>query len=434
MNPLNSWGLLGYASTQVKEFESFPKATEKTKQQSGKFIPVGAGRSYGDVGLNPGGLGVSTSHLNKMLSFDKDLGVLECESGILIRDIQATFSPRGWISPVTPGTSFVTVGGAIANDVHGKNHYSMGSFGNHVLEIVLFRTNGEVMVCSESENAEMFRATIGGLGLTGVILSAKIKLAKVKSAWVQSEKKIFQDLVGFFELSKDSEQNFESSVAWFDCSTRKAGRGSLIRGNHVYSDKESPEAPEFRFKFPITPPFSLINRLSMGYINMAYFELQKLSKGERLESLWDFYYPLDSILHWNRAYGPNGFYQYQSVIPLEASEQATRDMVSIISKSGAGSFLAVLKTFGPIRSKGLLSFPMEGVTLALDFPNNGARTEKLFKELDAVVIAANGRLNPSKDARMSSEMFAAGYPNISEFAKHRDEGITSGFSTRIFGS
>jgi FAD/FMN-containing dehydrogenase len=310
----------------------------------------------------------------------------------------------------------------------------MGSFGNHVLEVVLSRTDGEVMVCSETKNPGMFAATIGGLGLTGVILSAKIQLAKIPSPWVESETVIFQDLAGFFELSKESEQGFESSVAWFDCSTRKAGRGSFIRGNHVHSDRGVARAPESRLKFPLTPPFSLINGFSLSPLNMAYFQLQKLSKGARLESMWDFYYPLDSISNWNRAYGSRGFLQYQSVIPMDASKEATMEMVSIISKSNSGSFLAVLKTFGSIPSKGLLSFPMEGVTLALDFPNNGEKTEKLFKELDAVVLAAKGRLNPSKDARMSRRMFEAGYPTMFEFIKHRDDGIASGFSKRIFGS
>jgi FAD/FMN-containing dehydrogenase len=434
MTRANSWGLLNYAPTEVREFASFQKSPDGTGKPLGKFIAMGAGRSYGDVGLNPGSLGTSTSHLSKMLSFDERLGVLECESGVLIREIQSTFSSRGWISPVTPGTSFVTVGGAIANDVHGKNHFSMGSFGNHVLELVLLRTNGEEVVCSETQNSEMFAATIGGLGLTGVILSAKIALARIPSPWVQSEKKIFHDLTGFFELSQESEQSFESSVAWFDCSTRKAGRGSFVRGNHAHSDREAPRTPDSTIKFPLTPPFSLVNRFSLSPMNMAYFQLQKLSKGVRLESMWDFYYPLDSIRNWNRAYGPKGFYQYQSVIPLDASKEATEDMMSIISKSGMGSFLAVLKKFGSIPSKGLLSFPMEGVTLALDFPNNGVKTERLFKELDAVVLAAKGRLNPSKDARMSKEMFEAGYPQISEFLNHRDDGITSGFSKRMFGS
>jgi FAD/FMN-containing dehydrogenase len=310
----------------------------------------------------------------------------------------------------------------------------MGSFGNHVLELVLSKSSGEVLVCSDTKNSGLFKATIGGLGLTGVVLSAKIQLAKIPSAWILSEKRIFRDLSGFFELSQESEQGFESSVAWFDCSTKRAGRGSFIRGNHMESDNPAPRPPRSRVGVPITPPMSLINRFTLSPLNVTYFQLQKLTSGQRLESMWDFYYPLDSIANWNRVYGPKGFYQYQSVVPLAFAEEATKEMVSIISKSRAGSFLAVLKSFGPIQSKGLLSFPMEGVTLALDFPNNGEKTEKLFKELDSVVSAAGGRLNPSKDARMSQEMFHSGYPNCTEFEKHRDKGIASGLSRRLFGS
>lgn len=436
MNEFKSWGLLKYPRTDVRAYSNFVHGGSMAKISNSppSFALVGAGRSYGDVGLNPGGIGLSTRHLNKFLSFDEETGLLECESGVLIREIQAIFGPRGWISPVTPGTSFVTIGGAIANDVHGKNHHSMGSFGNHVQELVLARTDGDILVCSNQEHAELFTATIGGLGLTGVILSAKIKLAKVPSGWVESEKKIFDDLQAFFELSRDSEENYESSVAWFDCSTRKAGRGSFISGNHVKSDQAAPKEPDSSVGLPFTPPVSLINRVTLSPLNMSYFLLQRLTAGRRLESMWSFYYPLDSIGNWNRAYGPRGFYQYQSVIPASAAEEATNDMVRIISRSGLGSFLAVLKTFGSIPSKGLLSFPMEGVTLALDFPNKGSRTEKLFKELDSVVRAAKGRLNPSKDARMSKDMFMEGFPNYSKFEKYRDGGISSGFSKRVLGS
>jgi FAD/FMN-containing dehydrogenase len=431
---LKSWGLLDYKPTRVLEFANFPLTPEGTTTMTQKFVVLGAGRSYGDVGLNPGGLGMSTVHLNKFLSFDDESGILECEAGVLIRDIQSTFCSRGWISPVTPGTSFVTVGGAIANDVHGKNHQAMGSFGNHVLELTLSKTNGEVLVCSDTQNPALFKATIGGLGLTGVILSAKIKLAKIPSAWVQSEKKIFPNLSRFFESSRDWETDFESSVSWFDCSTSKAGRGAFIGGNHVYTNKPTPRVPKSGIEFPFTPPFSIVNRFSLSTLNRAYFASQKLTEGRRLESMWDFYYPLDSIRHWNRAYGPRGFYQYQSVVPMVVAEDSTKEMIKIISKSNSGSFLAVLKTFGSIRSKGMLSFPMEGVTLALDFPNNGSKTEQLFKELDRVVLAAGGRLNLSKDSRMSKDMFEAGYPNYNEFIGYRDEGITSGLANRIFGS
>ena len=429
-----SWGRLPYEESRVEIIPALSIKSFTPRTGSTKFLPIGAGRSYGDVGLNPRGRVLSTSELTKLISFDMNTGVLECESGVLIRDIQATFANRGWISPVTPGTSFVTVGGAIANDVHGKNHHNMGSFGNHVLELVLARSDGSVLKCSELENQGLFRATIGGLGLTGVLLTAKIQLSRVPSPWIQSEKITFKNLGEFFRISKESEGHFESSVAWFDCSTGKSGRGSFSRGSHVPSDRPAPSIPGAKLSLAFTPPVSLVNKLSLSPLNTAYYHLKNATAGKKLESMWSFYYPLDAIRNWNRAYGPKGFYQYQSVVPAETAESVTAEMLRVISKSGLGSFLAVLKTFGPVASKGLLSFPMEGTTLALDFPNEGGRTEKLFRKLDALVLQAEGRLNPSKDARMSAEMFQAGYPTHQRFATFRDQGISSGFSRRIFGS
>ena len=434
MKIVESWGRLAYEGSQVEIAHPSSINNFSLPIGSSNFLPIGAGRSYGDVGLNPKGVVLSTAELRKFLSFDPNTGVLECESGVLIREIQATFAKRGWISPVTPGTSFVTVGGAIANDVHGKNHHSMGSFGNHVLEFVLARSDGSILKCSELENQDLFRSTIGGLGLTGIVLTAKIQLSKVPSTWVESERISFSNLDEFFTISKDSEASYESSVAWFDCSTSKAGRGSFIRGNHVDTENLSASVPKSFLNLPFTPPGSLINSFSLGPLNTAYYHLQKKKAGKSLESMWSFYYPLDSIRNWNRAYGPRGFFQYQSVVPAREAEPATLEMLQIISKSGLGSFLAVLKTFGRVASKGLLSFPMEGTTLALDFPNEGDKTEKLFRALDDVVIRAGGRLNPSKDARMSADVFRAGFSSHKEFETFRDQGISSGFSRRIFGS
>jgi FAD/FMN-containing dehydrogenase len=434
MTETNSWGLLPYSDTKVQLASQTSPGEAFRVFQGKKFAPIGARRSYGDVGLNPGGSALSSENLDKFIAFDHVSGQLECEAGVLIREIQSTFVSRGWMSPVTPGTSFVTVAGAIANDVHGKNHHTAGSFGNHVLEIVLARSDGNVLTCSEQENKELFIATIGGLGLTGVIVSAKLQLAKVHSAWVKREKIPFQNLEQFFRLSKESESGFESSVAWFDCSTSKAGRGSFIRGNHFPTDNPDPKVPKALVDLAFTPPFSAVNRATLNTLNRTYFKLQKFTAGEKIVSMWPFYYPLDSIRNWNRAYGPKGFYQYQSVIPAQLAESVTKEMLGRISGSGLGSFLAVLKTFGGIPSKGLLSFPMEGTTLALDFPNLGEKTERLFKELDELVLDAGGRLNPSKDARMPAELFFASYPMHREFVKFRDGAISSGFSRRIFGS
>jgi FAD/FMN-containing dehydrogenase len=428
----SSWGLLPSNKTASVEI-SRADFTKGTLPIAGNLLATGLGRSYGDVGLNPEGTCLSMTSLNRFVSFDDQTGVLECEPGVSIRDIQNTFAPRGWISPVTPGTSFVTVAGAIANDVHGKNHHTQGTFGNHVLAITILRTDGSSIMCSRHENEDYFRATIGGLGLTGIISRVRLQLARIPSPWVVTETLPFRDLDGFFRLSRDSENDFESSVAWFDCSTKKAGRGSFIRGNHVLSDKPFTEAKAPTLSFPFTPPFSLVNRLTLNLLNSSYFQLKQMTKAKKLESLWSFYYPLDGIGEWNRAYGPNGFFQYQSVIPESNAVEATKEMLRVISNSDLGSFLAVLKTFGKIKSEGLLSFPMEGVTLALDFPNRGEKTEALFKSLDSIVISAEGRLNPSKDARMSQDMFTQGYPNHRDFLKYRDPGVSSGFSKRVFG-
>ena len=430
---LKSWGLLPYEASKFIELtRSDIEANNLPRFE--QFIPAGLGRSYGDVGLNPAGVALSTASLNRFIAFDEQTGVLECEPGVSMRDIQGTFSQRGWMCPVTPGTSYVTVAGAIANDVHGKNHHSKGSFGNHVIELTLLRTDGSSLLCSRETNEDFFRSTIGGLGLTGVIVRAKIQLVKINSPWVESETLPFGDLDEFFQLSDASEQDFESSVAWFDCSTRKAGRGSFIRGNHVFAEGQIAATSKPKLSIPVTPPFSLINKVTLNPLNSGYYMLKRLAGGKRLESLWSFYYPLDGIRNWNRAYGPKGFYQYQSVIPNENRVEATKEMLRVISKSGLGSFLAVLKTFGEIRSQGMLSFPRLGVTLALDFPNEGQKTEGLFKELDQIVLGAGGRLNPSKDARMSRELFVAGYPAYEDFLRYRDPGISSGFSKRIFGN
>jgi FAD/FMN-containing dehydrogenase len=427
-----SWGRLEFPDTQTVDFiENETNLSEFGSTR--KFIPIGNGRSYGDVGLNPDGIGLSTSRLNTIISFDERTGQLECESGVLIRDIQRIFSKRGWMVPVTPGTSFVSVGGAIANDVHGKNHHRVGSFGNHVIDFVLARTDQEILECSTSKNSYMYYATIGGLGLTGLILKARIQLKRIPSAWIRRETAIFSNIAEFDQLSKSSEFEFESSVAWFDCATKKAGRGSFVRGNHIEIERPTPEPSTTRLNMPITPPFSVINPLTLKVLNAFYFQYQKAAKSENIESMWKFYYPLDGIQNWNRAYGKKGFYQYQCVVPTTIGVQSIEEILKVIKSSGSGSFLAVLKTFGIIPSVGILSFPMPGITLALDFPNFGEKTTRLFRTLDNIVLQAGGRVNPSKDALMSAEVFQASYPRISEFEKYRDPGISSGFSRRVMG-
>lgn len=399
----------------------------------GKFLPIGMGKSYGDVALVTGETAISSLALNRIMCWDAKTGVLECEAGVLLSDIQSIFVRQGWMLPVTPGTSWVTLGGAVANDVHGKDHHFSGTFGEHVLSLTLFRSSGEVLCCSPSSNAELFRATIGGLGLTGFITTVKIQLRSVAGPYFDTETIPYGNLTEFFALSEQTEADaWQASVSWFDCSTSKAGRGSFTRGNP--SPRKGAETSEPRglgLSIPFTPPISLVNKISLDFFNASYFELQKRGAGKREVHYREFYYPLDGVGNWNRIYGPKGFFQYQSVIPMKDAAAATEEMLSVIKKSGQGSFLAVLKTFANREPAGLLSFARHGVTLALDFPNRGEKTERLFQALDEIVSEAGGTLNPSKDARMSRDLFQKGFPKLVDFAKHRDPNIVSDFARRV---
>ena len=398
-----------------------------------RYLPIGMGKSYGDVGLSTGSIAVSSLGLNRFLAFDAATGVLVCEPGVLLRDIQSAFVKLGWMLHVTPGTSLVSVGGAVANDVHGKDHHLAGTFGEHVLGFSLLRSDGQVLECSALENAGFFRATIGGLGLTGFITSVTLQLKKVAGPYFDTEVIPYTNLGEFFELSNETEAaGWQASVSWFDCSTSKAGRGSFTRGNvsaRAYDAASEPKG--LGISVPFTPPISLINKLTLDVFNAGYFRLQKAGAGKREMHYKEFYYPLDGVGNWNRIYGPRGFFQYQSVIPMEHAGGATEEMLSIIKRSGQGSFLAVLKTFADRKPAGLLSFARGGVTLALDFPNRGDKTEKLMQSLDRIVLETGGALNPSKDGRMSREMFEAGFPGLEEFKQYRDPAAVSDFSKRV---
>lgn len=447
MRPVNAWGRLSHDLHDVLSLTDRTQvAPVMAVHQPG--LPFGNGRSYGDVGLNPRGNLWNTTGLNKLISFDEVTGRLVCESGVLLCEIQRLFVPRGWMLPVTPGTQLITVGGAIANDVHGKNHHMLGSFGDHVLSISLARTNGEVLVLDWATEPEWMSATVGGLGLTGVVVTAELQLRRVESPWLQTETLAYQGLSEFFELADASEHDWEHTVSWVDCLSGSALRGIFMRGNHMSQAQIQTQAdtqPSLHtalvaqqrragrrpLTMPIVPPLSLVNGLSLKPFNLIYYQLQKIRSGRSVAHYEPFFYPLDNLQHWNRMYGPRGFYQYQSVVPREGGHAAVQAMLDAISASGEGSFLAVLKTFGNREAKGLLSFPMPGVTLALDFPNRGERTLELFGRLDDIVREARGRLYMAKDARMPRDLFKAGYPRLSEFLKYRDTGISSAMSRRL---
>ncbi|QGZ60810.1 FAD-binding oxidoreductase [Paraburkholderia acidisoli] len=445
MRPVNSWGRLSADAHDVIPLTDLNSAPVALRGEPGRDphdpnaargLAHGMGRSYGDACLNPGGVLWTTTGLDHLIAFDAETGRLVCEAGVLLRDIQRLFIARGWMLPVTPGTQLVTVGGAIANDVHGKNHHAVGSFGDHVLRLTLARTNGELIECGPDLNREWFAATVGGLGLTGVILKAELQLRRTAGPWLDTETLPFASLAEFFPLADASEADWEHTVAWIDCVGSAAGRGLFMRANTaaVQATERRVEPRAKNLPMPLVPPVSLVNRLTLPPFNAAYFHLKKWRAGRALAHYEPFFYPLDSISDWNRMYGPKGFYQYQSVVPRAAGFEATQAMLGEIAKSGNGSFLAVLKTFGNRYPVGMLSFPQPGVTLALDFPNQGASTLALFERLDAIVREAGGRIYPAKDARMPRDLFEAGYPALADFSTFRDPGISSGLSRRLMGS
>ena len=431
MVAVSSWGRLGSFEHEVISLsDRLQVATQLKATRAG--IAHGMGRSYGDACLNPNGLLWKTINLDRFISFDENSGRLSCEAGVLLRDIQQLTIPRGWILPVTPGTQLVTVGGAIANDVHGKNHHIVGSFGDHIKLLKLIRTDGTVIECGPDLLSDWFAATLGGLGLTGVITEVDIQLRRVSGPWLDTETLPFVNLDEFFQLADASEANWEHTVSWIDC-VSKNGRGLFMRGNPA--EGETHQEPKVRkLTMPFVPPFSLVNKLTLQPFNWAYFNLKKRQAGKAISHYESFFYPLDNLLEWNRMYGPRGFYQYQCVVPRAVGSDAVQALLKEIAKSGEGSFLTVLKTFGNRQPLGMLSFPQPGVTLALDFPNKGKKTLMLFERLDAIVHEAKGRLYLAKDARMPRDLFEAGYPRLTEFLHYRDTGMSSALSLRLMGN
>ena len=372
--------------------------------------------------------------LDHFISFSPEDGVLECEAGLLLSDIIRVVLPQGWFLPVSPGTQFVTVGGAIANDVHGKNHHRAGTIGHHIQTLQLLRSDGSRLSCSLSENSDLFRATIGGMGLTGLITRARLQLKPVAGPYIDQELTPFSNIDEFFAIAEKTDTKFEHTVAWIDCASKgnELGRGIMMGGNHSEDPQEN-DAPS-RHKFltlPFTPPFSLVNGLSLKLFNALYYRMQRRRSGRSRIHYRPFFYPLDNILSWNRMYGPKGFFQYQCVVPIALGKEAVREMLTQIERQGAGSFLAVLKRFGNHPPAGMLSFAREGYTLSLDFPNRGQQTLELLESLDQITREAGGAVYPAKDARMSAESFQRYYPNWPEFAAHKDPAFSSSFWRRV---
>jgi FAD/FMN-containing dehydrogenase len=398
-------------------------------------LPFGYGRSYGDSCLNEGGVLLDTHNLNRFISFDEQTGLLCCEAGVSLADILEVMVPRGWFIPVSPGTKFVSVGGAIANDVHGKNHHRSGTFGRHVVRLKLLRSNGERLVCSPEENAGLFAATIGGLGLTGLILWAEFRLKPIVNPFIAMRRIRFSSLAEFMELSAQADQEYEYTVSWVDLLVggKALCRGLFMCGNHDTSSSRAKQPVQK--KLPLTIPFDFpsaaLNPFTVKAFNELYYHAQLSKKVEKIVSYEPFFYPLDAIHHWNRMYGKRGFLQYQFVVPFEHGYEAMKEILERIRRSGEGSFLTVLKQFGNMPSHGMLSFPRPGLTLALDFAFRGQKTLDLLDELDELVRQSGGAVYPAKDARMSAENFQAFYPHWQEFEQYVDPHFSSSFWRRV---
>jgi FAD/FMN-containing dehydrogenase len=397
-------------------------------------LPVGMGRSYGDSCLLKDGNLVVTTAMNRLLGFDPETGVLTAEAGLTLAQILDFAVPRGFFLPVTPGTKYVTLGGAIANDIHGKNHHVAGTFGNHVLRFELVRSDGTRRVCSPTEDPDWFAATIGGLGLTGMITWVELRLRPIVSRAIDYEGIQFHGIDEFLALTEQY-KDVEYTVSWIDCAStgKNFARGIFMLGDHSRIPSELKPSPEPKLVFPIEAPGFALNHTTVSMFNTVFFHKQMKPRVKALQDYEPFFYPLDKVLHWNRMYGKSGLLQFQYAIPWQSARAGTIAILTEVAKSGLASFLAVLKAFGDVPSPGLLSFPQPGITLALDFPIKAGLTFPLVERLADMTRDYGGRLYPAKDAAMTAAQFQTFYPQWEQLERFRDPAITSSFWERVTG-
>lgn len=378
------------------------------------IIAHGAGRSYGDVALNDGGRVLLTRRLDRILAFDPATGELVAEPGVTFADLLRIFLPRRFLVPVTPGTAFATLGGAVANDVHGKNHDRAGSFGDHVLWLDLLLPSGEIVRVSPQERPELFAATIGGLGLTGVVLAVALRLFRVPSPAVTVQERRVGDLDEFLAVLAEQRAQATYSVGWIDALARgrRLGRGVLELAEPAPEGTTSPP-PKAPRRVPVDFPGAALNPLSVRAFNEVYYRRVPAAGRQRRLPYGRFLYPLDALLDWNRIYGRRGFYQFQCVLPDAEASMGLRSLLEAVSAARGASFLAVLKTLGG-EGRGYLSFPKRGYTLALDFPRRPG-VEELMGRLERLTLDHGGRIYLAKDACLSASGFAAMYPKLADF-------------------
>lgn len=413
-----NWGNYPYSESYFNEFHNSAEAEEYLGQNP-TLILRGAGLSYGDASLSKNIL--SSQRFNRILTFDPQLGVITAECGATLDEILKVIVPQGWFLPVTPGTKFITVGGAVAGDVHGKNHHSEGSFCRYVTKLTVMLANGEMQVCDRDNNSLLFKTICGGLGLSAAILTVQFRLKAIESSFIKQENIIVNNLDEMLAKLQDFESS-TYSVSWIDCLAKgkSLGRGVIMLGEHamaeeVRGNKKLLTHRQPRFNVPFFFPSFLLNSTSVRAFNFLVFNKYKLSAKKSFVHYDPYFYPLDFVRNWNKLYGKRGFLQYQFVIPFQGANQGLRLILNEISKSGLASFLAVLKALG--EGESTLSFPMQGFTLALDFPI----TDKIFPfldKLDKMVVDLGGRIYLVKDARMTPETYRKGYPNADIFREN----------------
>lgn len=432
--PFESWGRYPTYDADVRQLHwqgDYPAMIQGVHHGA---LAVGMGRSYGDVCLLKDGTLLQTTGMSRLLAFDPETGLLTAETGISLAQILDFAVPRGYFLPVTPGTKYVTLGGAIANDIHGKNHHIAGTFGCHVTQFELVRSDGTRIHCSPTENPDLFSATIGGMGLTGVITWAQVRMKPIVSRKIDYQGIQYHGIDEFLDLTERS-QHVEYTVSWVDVNStgKNFCRGIFMQGDHSQVPDDLKPSPEPKLVFPLDLPSFALNSTTVGMFNTAFFHKQIKSRVTALQDYEPFFYPLDAVLKWNRMYGKEGLLQFQYAIPWENARQGTVEILRAVAKSGLASFLAVLKAFGDVPSPGMMSFPKPGITLALDFPIRPEKSFALFDRLAEMTHEFGGRLYPAKDARMTAPQYQAFYPQWERFARYKDPAITSSFWERVAG-
>jgi decaprenylphospho-beta-D-ribofuranose 2-oxidase len=430
---ISNWGNYPKIEAEVKAFR-FEDELISIVGNDYHGIARGAGRCYGDASLSQNV--ISTMQYNKVLHFDQHTGLFFCQAGLTLDKILELIVPKGWFLPVTPGTKYITVGGALASDVHGKNHHGEGTFSDHVQSFKLLMHDGTPLEVTPTSNTDLFNATAGGMGLTGIITEVCFQLKRIQTAYITQKKIKARNLDEAMDLFNEHVR-YTYSMSWIDCmqSGKNVGRSLLMVGEHSKFQELSRARQQHplqlqekkKLNFPFYLPEFTLNKLTVKGFNLLYYHKEMKKEAIGVIPYEPFFYPLDAILNWNRMYGKSGFVQYQFVLPLEASREGLEVILKKINQQGMGSFLAVLKLFGP-ENQGLISFPRKGYTLALDFPVK-PQLFPFLAELDRIVKDYDGRIYLSKDARMSHEMFLATYPKAADFYKVVNHYNPNGFSS-----